>query len=75
VAVDSEGVAWVCGANRDGQLGLGPDAPSRQVDEPRKVEALAQAGKRVIAAACGADCTLFLTTEGEVFATGADTDG
>lgn len=75
VAVDADGTAWSFGANRDGQLGLGEEGSSRGENAPRRVEALVKAGKKVVGAACGSDFTLFLTSDGQIWATGSDTDG
>lgn len=60
-----EGEVYSFGRNVSGQLGLGTTADSLV---PRRVEALA--GKKVVGVACGAEHSVGVTGEGEVFAWG-----
>eukprot|EP00301_Raphidiophrys_heterophryoidea_P005389 c12267_g2_i1.p1 GENE.c12267_g2_i1~~c12267_g2_i1.p1 ORF type:complete len:837 (+),score=207.66 c12267_g2_i1:49-2559(+) len=64
--LSSDGRAFTWGKNDCGQLGLGPD--SGNVDIPRVVRALTSI--RLVAAACGAFHTAFLTELGQVYVAG-----
>ena len=66
VVLSTDGRAFTFGKNDCGQLGLGPDAG--KVDTPRVVRELTSV--RLIAAACGAFHTAFLTELGQVYLTG-----
>lgn len=80
-AVDTDGTVWGWGANSTGQTGTGYVNPStdREVHSPKKVLGLSAeelgGGERVIQIAGGDDHTLFLTSQGRVFACGLSIGG
>lgn len=79
-AVDENGDTWAWGLNSQGQTGTGLDDPNTdsEVHSPKKVIGLSKAelnGARVVQIAGGNHHTLFLTSEGQVYACGRADDG
>ena len=70
VAATSEGKLYAWGANDNGQLGTGNNTPSNV-----PVAITGPSGRRFVAVEAGVFHTLALTTEGEVWAFGAGTEG
>lgn len=64
--IDGNSFAWTFGDNRDWKLGL----PEKKIYLPTRVDL-----PDVRAVACGGDHTLFLTTTGKVYSTGANRYG
>lgn len=75
VAVDSHGIVWTTGKGTDGLLGTGNETHSL-LGEDRDAENRwfqvkgVLEGKRVMAVACGSECSFALTDEGKVYAWG-----
>lgn len=67
IFLDTEGRAYACGCNSNGQLGLG-DCNNRRA--PALVAALA--GVRIVQVSAGRQHTFFLSSEGRVYACGVD---
>ena len=81
-AVDEDGTTWGWGLNGQGQTGTGVDPDSepedRIVPAPLPVHGLSKAdlgGATVVQIAGGAQHTLFLTSDGRVYACGTCVDG
>lgn len=74
LAVSASGEVLACGRNDAGQLGLGW-AAGGSVAELTRVDALADAGVRVVAVAAGAKHSLALADDGAVYAWGLDDAG
>ncbi|KAF8968049.1 regulator of chromosome condensation 1/beta-lactamase-inhibitor protein II [Flammula alnicola] len=81
-AVDNEGVVWGWGLNTMGQIGVGRDSGSSPdaalVHTPMKVIGLSkeELGGAQIIEISGGDCfTLFLASDGKVYACGSSFDG
>lgn len=68
VAVTKEGTAYAWGANNKGQLGDG--TTSSRGRAVLVLDSNGQASKGIVAAACGTDFTMFLKSDGTVWATG-----
>lgn len=77
LALDAEGCVWAWGAGSSYATGFGS---KEDVLAPKKVASLCPGspllgGSRVVAVAAGRDHSLFLTSDGRVFACGADDNG
>lgn len=74
---DEHGVAWSCGAGKDGRLGHGGGSSDAlacgSVCTPQPIEALR--GTRVCAVAAGADASYFLSDSGSVLSCGRGDGG
>lgn len=79
-AVDESGDTWAWGLNTKGQTGTGLEDPNTdgEVHSPQKVVGLSKVelnGAHVVQVAGGDHHTLFLTSEGKVFACGRSDEG
>ncbi|KAG6917119.1 hypothetical protein DXG01_003785 [Tephrocybe rancida] len=82
-AVDEQGDVWAWGLNSAGQLGVGRRNPSREdtlleVTTPMKVVGLSREnldGAKIIQISAGPFFTLFLTSNGKVYACGETVSG
>ena len=81
-AVDNKGVVWGWGLNSMGQVGVGRDADTPPeaalVQTPMKVIGLSReelGGAEIIQISGGAHFTLFLASNGKVYACGSSRDG
>jgi regulator of chromosome condensation len=78
-AVDNEGDIWGWGLNSMGQTGTGYNGPAdAEVQLPKKVEGLSKSalkGETVVKIAGGDHHTLFLTSDGKVYACGRSNAG
>ena len=80
-AVDTDGHVWGWGANSTGQTGTGfvSGATNQEVQTPKKVIGLSSdelgGNERIVQIAGGDDHTLFLTSEGRVYACGLSIGG
>jgi len=68
-----DGSVYVWGWNKEGQLGLGVE--SELVLRPQLLKWFQENGLRVVHIKVGLSSTFFLTSEGRLFATGANTSG
>jgi len=81
-AVDEEGIVWGWGLNSMGQLGVGRDASSSSDDPfvftPARVIGLSKTelgGAKIVEISAGDCFTLFLASNGKVYACGSSFDG
>lgn len=80
-AVDQDGNVWGWGSNSRGQIGLGDTYVGEVIPQPMKIETLSPSkldtprNERVVQITGGQFHTLFLTSEGRVYACGSCQDG
>ena len=75
IFISSDFDAYVIGRNENGQLGIGTEGKGNDVVLPTKLESKLFDNSKISDAACGKGHTLFLSTEGRVFACGDNTSG
>jgi alpha-tubulin suppressor-like RCC1 family protein len=73
--IDADGNAWAWGENDDGELGVGDTLPLWPVVTARKVQLTLPPGVVIVSMASGEDHTLFLTSDGAVYAAGLANNG
>lgn len=71
LAVDTKGQVWAWGNNTYGQIGVSVNPSKTFVETPSRVNGLSD----VIAVAAGANHSVALTSDGQVYAWGRGTDG
>jgi alpha-tubulin suppressor-like RCC1 family protein len=71
ILLNKSGKVYVCGNNKDGQLGIGISDQSKEQKTFRMLELDAKIGS----VAMGQTHTFFITTTGDVYATGSNTEG
>ena len=75
VLISSNNEVFVMGRNENGQLGIGKEGKGTDVQLPTKLDQKLFDDQKISNAACGKGHTLFLSTEGNVFACGDNSQG
>ncbi|MET0535600.1 MAG: hypothetical protein ABW171_15395 [Steroidobacter sp.] len=73
--IDDNGDAWAWGEHDDGELGVGETPPITPVRFARKVQLALPSGVAIVAIASGESHSLFLTSDGAVYAAGEERSG